>query len=90
MNNEVRKKVDTIKRTVERANSEGYSVTEHALRNWIKQGVIPVKKAGTRALVYYPNLIEFLTCEDGLQDNSPPPAEEDGFSLRPRTLRGAR
>ena len=63
--------LDTIKRTVERASMEGLNITEHALRMWIKRGVIPVRKAGNTSLVYFPNLRKFLTCADGDQDNVP-------------------
>lgn len=33
-------------------------------------GVIPVRKAGPKYLLYYPNLVRYLRCEDGA-DNKP-------------------
>lgn len=55
----------TIPGTLERARSEGLPVSEYSLRRWIKTGAIPSRNAGRKALVYYPALIRFLTCEDG-------------------------
>lgn len=55
----------TIPETLERARSEGLPVSEYSLRRWIKTGAIPSRNAGRKALVYYPALIRFLTCEDG-------------------------
>lgn len=50
----------TIRAAVARAKSEGFGVSEHALRQWIAQGLLPVHKSGNRVLIYYPNLIVFL------------------------------
>lgn len=52
----------TIKGTAARAKAEGLPISENALRVWIKQGQIPVVLAGNKQLVYYPNLVNFLTC----------------------------
>lgn len=50
---------------VMRANAEGYEISEYALRQWIRSGAIPARKIGNSFLIYYPNLIRFLQCEDG-------------------------
>lgn len=55
----------TISGTVVRAREEGLPISEHALRNWIRLGKIPAVRAGNKQLVYYPNLINFLTCAAG-------------------------
>lgn len=55
----------TVREAVERAKQDGLPVSEHALRMWIRAGVIPVRKAGTKILLYYPNLVKYLQCEDG-------------------------
>lgn len=60
----------TIRETVRRSKSDGMPVSEYTLRKWIRQGVIPTRKAGTRVLIFYPNLVSFLRCENG-QDNTP-------------------
>lgn len=57
----------TIRDTVTRAKAEGLPVSEYTLRNWIKAGRIPVAYAGTRALVYYPNVINYLQTGDPVQ-----------------------
>lgn len=36
------------------------TITEGALRSWIRSGVLPVRKVGNRNLVYYPTLVAYL------------------------------
>lgn len=62
--------VVTVREAVKRAKQDGLPVSEHALRMWIRAGVIPVRKAGTKILLFYPNLVRYLQCEDGA-DNEP-------------------
>lgn len=66
--------VMTIRETIQRAKQEGLSVSEHALRRWVKTGAIPARKVGQKALLFYPNVIKFLRCED---DSDNRPATED-------------
>lgn len=60
----------TVREAVPRAKKDGYCVTEYALRYWIRIGAIPVRKVGQKQLLFYPNLVRFLQCEDGC-DNQP-------------------
>lgn len=62
----------TIRGTVQRAKAEGIPVSEYSLRLWIKQGLIPVRMAGRKQLIYWPNVRDYLTCASGLGDNLPP------------------
>lgn len=62
--------VVTIKEAVQRARAEGLPIAEHSLRVWIKMGEIPVRRVGRKALLFYPNLVRYLQCEDGA-DNMP-------------------
>lgn len=62
--------VVTVKEAVQRARSEGLPVSEFSLRRWIKTGAVPVRMAGSKMLLYYPRLVDFLTCADG-GDNAP-------------------
>lgn len=62
--------VVTVREAVKRAKQDGLPITEHALRQWIRAGAIPVRKAGTKQLIFYPNLVRYLQCEDG-GDNKP-------------------
>ena len=59
----------TFREAVARAKAEGIPVSESALRRWIKSGAVPVRKAGNKQLLYFPNLEKYLRCEDG-GDNS--------------------
>ena len=60
----------TIREAVQRAKAEGLPVTEYTLRQWIRIGAIPTRKVGQKALVYYPNIVKFIRCDDGC-DNQP-------------------
>ena len=62
--------VVTIREAVQRSKAEGLPVTEYTIRRWIKTGAIPVRTVGSKALLFYPNLVRFLQCEDGA-DNVP-------------------
>ncbi len=54
----------TIRNAVARAKAEGYPVSEYSLRAWVRTQQIPTVQAGNRVLLYYPNLLRFLRCED--------------------------
>lgn len=62
--------VVTVREAVQRAKADGLPVTEYTLRHWIRTGAIPVRSVGSKALIFYPNLVRFLQCEDGA-DNAP-------------------
>ena len=57
--------VMTIREAVARAKEEGLPVSEYTLRTWVKCGFIPIRRAGCKQLIYYPNLVRYLQCEDG-------------------------
>ena len=63
----------TIREAVQRAKTEGMPVTEFSLRQWVKSGAIPVRKVGPKALLFYTNLVRYLQCAAGC-DNQPAPA----------------
>ena len=50
-------------------NSQFCSLTDWD-RKTVKTGAIPVRNVGAKALLFYPNLVRFLQCEDGA-DNTP-------------------
>ena len=67
----------TVRQAVERSKQDGFPVSEYTLRRWIKTGVIPIRKAGNKALIFYPNLLRYIRCEDG-KDNPPPDPADNG------------
>lgn len=56
--------VVTVREAVQRAKADGIPVSEYTLRQWIRTGAVPVRKVGTKALLYYPNLIKYIQCDD--------------------------
>ena len=65
-----RNNVVTIREAVQRAKDDGLPITEYTLRKWVRSGAIPTRKVGQKALLFYPNLVRYLQCEDGC-DNAP-------------------
>lgn len=61
-----------VKQCVLRAKLEGYPISEHYLRQLIHAGSIPTRQIGSSKtnLIFYPRLIEWLTCQEGA-DNAP-------------------
>ena len=55
----------TIREAVARAKNEGLTVAECAVRRWVKTGALPVRWAGSKALIFYPVFVRFLTGEAG-------------------------
>ena len=54
--------VMTIHEAVTQAKRDGINISEYSLRRWIKTGDVPARKAGRKTLVYYPNVIAYITC----------------------------
>lgn len=62
--------VVTIPEAVRRAKADGLPIADCALRRLVRTGAIPARKVGRKALLFYPNLLSYLRCEDGC-DNAP-------------------
>lgn len=60
----------TVREAVTRCKADGLPISEYTLRQWIKTGAIPTRRAGQKFLIFYPNLINYLQCADGA-DNTP-------------------
>lgn len=60
----------TIRESVQRAKDDGLPISEYTLRHWIRTGAVPARKVGQKYLIFYPNLVRFLQCQDGA-DNTP-------------------
>ena len=60
----------TVREAVTRCKVDGLPVSEYTLRHWVRIGALPARKVGQKVLLYYPNVVRFLQCEDG-SDNAP-------------------
>lgn len=54
----------TIRETVQRAKKEDVPISEYTLRQWVRSGAVPVRKVGKKVLIFYPNLLKYLQCEE--------------------------
>lgn len=68
----------TIKEAAQRAKEEGLPISEYGLRCLVRSGKLPVRKIGSKALIYYPALVRYLRCEDGA-DNTPEVVDTPGI-----------
>lgn len=50
----------SIAKTVERCMKEGIPLSEKALRRFVKDGSLPATHTGKKALIYFPNVLEFV------------------------------
>ena len=64
----------TVREAVTRCKADGLPVSEYTLRHWVRIGALPARKVGQKVLLYYPNVVRFLQCEDG-SDNAPATVE---------------
>ena len=62
--------VVTIRQAVERLKTDSLPLSEYSLRLLVKRGAIPVRYAGAKTLIFYPNVLDYLKCTDGC-DNAP-------------------
>lgn len=47
------------------AQEDGIPMSEYGLRLLIRQGKIPVRKIGAKNLIFYKNVMDYLSCVNG-------------------------
>lgn len=57
--------INSIPKLAQRAKTDGLPVSEREIRRLIKQGIIPARYVGAKALASYYALIRYFSCEDG-------------------------
>lgn len=50
----------SIHQTAERCKTEGIPLPEKAIRRFVRDGSLPSIQTGKKALIYFPNVIEFI------------------------------
>lgn len=70
--------IGSIPQQVKRAKAEGVQISECAIRRLIKEGKIPARYIGPKALFSYSALMRYLNCEDGA-DNTPATVAANGI-----------
>lgn len=53
-------KVGSIRQIHKALVSNGYCISENALRQWVKQGLIPASHSGNAAYIAYDSVINYL------------------------------
>lgn len=62
--------IGTVPQHAKRAKMEGIPISEYTIRRLIKQGIIPARFIGSKAIFSYTALLHYLDCSDGA-DNTP-------------------
>ena len=57
---EQKTKLDTIRNTYQRLRSDGYMISEAALRGWVRSGKIRRIPQGRKSLIFLEDVIFFL------------------------------
>lgn len=70
--------VVTICEAIQQAKDDGLPISEYTLRQWVRTGAIPTRRIGKKSLLFYPNLVKYLQCEDGA-DNTPATVAASGI-----------
>lgn len=72
--------INTIPKLAQRAKAEGLPISAHCIRTLVKQGKIPVRYIGPKAVASYSALVRYFNCTDGC-DNTPA-TTGTGFGIR--------
>lgn len=67
----------SIHQTAERCKAEGIPLPEKAIRRFVRDGSLPAIQTGKKALIYFPNVVEFIK-----QGTSAEPVPESGIIRR--------
>lgn len=72
----------TIRETAEKARTELPGLSEGLLREMVKDGRIPVTRAGNRALVFWPNVVKAIENGDVFERPDATPRPRYGAGSR--------
>lgn len=62
--------INTIPKLAQRAKADGLPVSEYTIRRLIREGTLPARYVGPKAIASYSALVRYLSCADGC-DNAP-------------------
>ena len=62
--------INTIPKLAQRAKADGLPISEYTIRRLIRQGALPARYIGPKAVASYSALVRYFSCADGC-DNAP-------------------
>lgn len=62
--------INTIPKLAQRAKADGLPISEYTIRRLIRQGTLPARYIGPKAVASYAALVRYFSCVDGC-DNTP-------------------
>lgn len=62
--------INTIPKLAQKARADGLPVSAYTIRRLIREGILPARYIGQKAVASYSALVRYLSCADGC-DNAP-------------------
>lgn len=62
--------INTIPKLAQKARADGLPVSAYTIRRLIREGILPARFIGQKAVASYSALVRYLNCSDGC-DNAP-------------------
>lgn len=62
--------INTVPKLAQRAKADGLPISEYTIRRLIRQGTLPARYIGPKAVTSYSALVRYFSCVDGC-DNTP-------------------
>ena len=62
--------INTIPKLAQRARVDGLPISEYTIRRLVRQGILPARYIGLKAVASYTALVRYFSCVDGC-DNAP-------------------
>ena len=61
--------INTIPKLAQRAKADGLPISEYTIRRLIRQGTLPARYIGPKAVASYSALVRYFSCADGCDNN---------------------
>lgn len=62
--------INTIPKLAQRAKADGLPISEYTIRRLIRQGTLPARYIGPKAVASYSALVRYFSCVDGCDNTS--------------------
>lgn len=62
--------INTVPNLAKRAKADGLPISEYTIRRLIRQGTLPARYIGPKAVASYSALVRYFSCADGCDNSS--------------------
>ena len=79
----MKKTILTVNETVQRSHEEGMPISDYSLRRAIRSGAIPCRIVVRKYLIAWSNVVRWMLCADGQDNNGTEERCKDYGTIRP-------